>query len=238
MPGAQKLKDGTVEPDKPSIEPQMIMTRTLAEIIRLQRWAGGESVPADRLFGLLHGFESVVEAEAERCKGISKATQENVEDVLKDVEAGRQNSESLSIEARFHALRISETDAHSVMQLCLLQSRFTDGIRMIAEAHGSRFKTLRHSTFDSDERSWRGALHYLELYDTTDGVRKKLHTAYAAAVPRVGEMVTPEIGSSMRVVAVDHVVSKYDEHTAAPILVLTPYVILEQIAEGNDTGVD
>ena len=72
--------------------PGLQRLQILAEILRLQRWAGGESVSADRVFGLMHGFETVIREESEGF-GITEETQDKVEDLLEDVESGKQSSE-------------------------------------------------------------------------------------------------------------------------------------------------
>lgn len=204
---------------------ERILAQILAEVVRLQRWAGGDAVSAARLFGLLHGFESVLDEERE--SAIGRATQDKVERMLEDVEMGKQSPDNLAIKGRLHQTKVSESDAGRIMQLCLLQSRLIEGIRKIAEAPGSRFTSLLR--YFSEECEWRGALHYVELYDTTDGARRKLHGAFTAAIPREGEIVTPERGSPMRVVAVEYVVGKLDEKGESPYLLLMPHVILEAI---------
>lgn len=206
---------------------ERLLTQMLAEIIRLQRWAGGDAVAADRIIGLLYGFESVLDDDD--TFGISRETEERVEKVLEDVEAGEQSAESLEIKNQLRNVNVSESDAYRVMQFCLLQSRFIDGIRKIARARGSRFASLMR--FESEEHHWRGAIHHVELFDTTMGARKKLHGAFTAAIPRVGEIIVPENGSTMRVVAVEYVVTKSDEYDAAPYLLLMPHVILEAVDE-------
>jgi hypothetical protein len=44
-------------------KPILPTERILAELLRLQPWAGGESVSAARIYGLMHGFESVIQDE-------------------------------------------------------------------------------------------------------------------------------------------------------------------------------
>jgi len=200
--------------------------RILAETLRLQRWAGGESVSADRIFGLMHGFESVIRQEAEGF-GISEDTQEKVEDLLEDVEAGRQSTDGRSIKDRLHREKIDEIDAEKVMLLCRLQSRFTESIEKIAEGKGCVFPRLRRPRHP--EQDWFGAIHYMELVDCSEGVRKKMHAVFAPVVPRVGEFVTPQSGSQMRVVAVEHVAITQGDSEGVSQPCLVPHVMLEPV---------
>ena len=208
------------------LETDLQNARLLAEILRLQRWAGGEAVPADRIFGLMHGFKSVLCQEAE-ASGITSETQEKVEDLLEDVEGGKQSTEGRDVKGRLRSDGIEETEAGLVMQLCLLQSRFVDGVTKIASGRGSVFShILSQRTPESD---WFGALHYMELVDSTEGVHKKMHAMFSACVPRVGEIVEPERGSRMRVVDVSYVAAKQGRSESVPQPILIPYVILESL---------
>ena len=157
---------------------QVQQAQILAEILRLQRWAGGESVSVDRIFGLMHGFESVIRQESESF-GISEETQEKVEDLLEDVEAGKQSVDGMSIKDRLRRENIDDMDAKCVMLLCRLQSRFTEGIEKIAQGHV--FSGLQKPR--SPEQDWFGALHYMELVDCTEGVHKKMHAVFALLFP-------------------------------------------------------
>lgn len=99
--------------------------RILAELLRLQRWAGGDAVTADRIFGLMHGFETVI-AEEKESFGISRETQSKVEDMLEDVERGKQSTDGYDIKQRLLEDQIDESTAAKVLELCRLQSRFTE----------------------------------------------------------------------------------------------------------------
>ena len=197
--------------------------RTLAEVLRIQRWAGGDWVPADRIFGLMHGFESVLRGERESF-GITEQTQEKVEDLLEAIDRGELPADAMEIKARLRADGIDETDALRVMQLCHLQSRFTDTIGKIIEGEAVLFATLRRPRLP--EQDWSGAVHYMELVDSTGGVRKKMHAVFAPAVPRVGETVTPQAGSVMEVVGVDHVVMTRGDREGHGHPCLVPHIIL------------
>ena len=167
--------------------PDLHHAKLLAEILRIQRWAGGESVSADRIFGLMHGFETVLREEAEGF-GISAETQEKVEDLLDDVEAGKQSTDGMSIKDRLHADGVNENDAAKVMTLYRLEDRFIDGIEKIAQ--GNVFPGLKRPKLP--EQGWRGALHYMELVDCTEGAYTKLHAAFAPALPRRRDCNTTE----------------------------------------------
>lgn len=197
----------------------------LAEILRLQRWVGGDAVSPARIFGLMHGFESVLEED--QGTGISRATQEKVEDLLAEVDKGGEAADGVRIKQRLREVEVDEADAGLVMQLCRLQDRFTDAVEKIARAPGSPFGSLLN--WRSAERSWNGALHYLELCDATEGARKKLHAAFSPCIPRVGDIVEPERGSRMKVVAVEHVVAHQTYTAGGPDVLLTPYIVLQPI---------
>jgi hypothetical protein len=199
--------------------------KLMAEILRLQRWAGGEIVPSDRIFGLMHGFESVLNEE--NTYGISRETQDKVEDMLEDVESGRQSTDGPAIKGRLWKEKVSETDAKMVMQLCILESRFDDAIKKIISGRGSVFVSLRSKR--SSEMDWFGALHYVELVDCTDGANKKMHGAFSSCVPRIGEDVEPEQGSLMRVKSVIHVAVKKTQDSHERQVLLIPHVMLEAV---------
>ncbi|MCE9561863.1 MAG: hypothetical protein K8U57_07400 [Planctomycetes bacterium] len=205
-------------------EPDYRYTKVMAEILRIQRWAGGETPDAARIFGLLHGFESVCRQENESF-GISEADQDKVEDMLEEVEAKTQSTDGMSIKDRLRDDGIDESVASCVMELCLLESRFTDGVNAVINGRGSVFSHL--GARRSPEHDWRGALHYMELVDCTEGAGKPLHAVYAPAVPRVGEIVTPEKGSRMVVVAVEHVAATIGSREGRPQACLVPYIMLK-----------
>ena len=205
----------------------LLSGQLLAEILRLQRWAGGDAVAADRVFGLMHGFESVLEEN--RTAGISKATQDKVEDLLAEVDGGTQAVDGIAIKDWLRRAGVGESDAELVMQLCRLQGRFTDAIERITAAPDSTFGTL--ANWRSNESGWRGALHYVELIDSTDGARRKLHAAFSPCIPRVGDIVEPERGSRMEVVAVEHVAASEPHSHGGSGVFLTPCVLLRAIEE-------
>ena len=198
--------------------------KLLAEVVRLQRWAGGDSIAADRIFGLLHGFESVYRQETEGF-GISEEIQDKVEDILEEVEAGTQATDGMSIKGRLYEDGIDETVASNVMELCRLQSRFFDGVEAIINGEGSEFSYLAERR--NPEQNWFGALHYMELYDCTEGERTKMHAVFAPAIPRVGEIVSPQRGSQMVVVGVEHVVMQIGQSEGISQPILVPYILLE-----------
>jgi len=208
------------------MQPDFSLARVLAEILRLQRWAGGESIPADRIYGLMHGFESMMRLESEGF-GISEEQQEKVEDLLDDVEGGRQSTDGPALKDRLRRDGIDEIVAGRVMRLCLLQSRFLEGIEQIVQGSGSVFQQLRHDR--PPELDWYGALHYMELVDTTEEAHRKLHAVFAPTVPRVGEFVTPENGSAMCVVGVDYVMVTQGELPRAKQRYLVPHVLLKAV---------
>jgi len=198
----------------------------LAELLRIQRWAGGDSVSADRILGLMHGIESVIRQENESF-GISEETQRKIEDLLKDVDDGKQSTDGMAVKDRLRCDNIKETDAATIMKLCLLQGRFGSAIDKIVNGKGSTFSHLQLSR--SPGQDWLGSLHYMELIDCTDGARNKMHAVYAPSVPRVGEIVSPQKGSTMRVVGVDHVVGDQGRQEGLSQHCLVPHVLLEAI---------
>lgn len=203
----------------------------LAEILRLQRWAGGDSVSAARTFGLMHGIESVIRLETESY-GISEETQRKIEDILADIENDKQSTDGMSLKARFRDDGIRETDVSTVMELCRLQSRFGEAINKIIQDAGSLFSHLANSNLP--EQGWFGALHYMELVDCTEGARKKLHAVFAPTVPRVGEIVMPENGSPMLVTTVEHRVVTLGRQEGQSQHCLVPYVCLEAISDDEE----
>lgn len=205
--------------------------KLLAEILRIQRWAGGESVRSARIYGLMHGFESVLKEETEYF-GISREVQDKVEDILQDVEDGSQAADGLSIKQRLLEDDIDEIVAGRVVQLCRLQSRFPEATDKLTSSR-SHFSHLRISQFP--EQEWLGALHWMELVDCTEGAYKKLHGCISPTVPRVGEVITPESGSAMRVVDVEYKLGRHGLDESATHNVLTPYVYLE-CEESDDAG--
>ena len=81
--------------------------RLLAEVLRIQKWAAGEAISASRIFGLMHGIESVCRQESESF-GISEAVQDKVEDILEEIETGTQKTDGMSIKDRLRADGIDE----------------------------------------------------------------------------------------------------------------------------------
>jgi len=204
--------------------------RILAEVLRLQRWAGGAPLDAARIFGLLHGFESVLREQKQ--EGISETTQEAVEDLLHEIESNGQVPDGLALKDRLNRQGIDEVVAERVMQLCRLQGRFVEAVDKVAAAQGSTFATLKRNR--PPEEDWFGPLHFMELFDSTEGAKKKLHAVFGPSVPRVGETVTPERGSPMEVVAVDYAIVCREESNQNPILI--PNVILEAIDDEPGEG--
>lgn len=202
---------------------QFPLSIILAEVLRLQRWAGGESVSADRIFGLLHGFESTLDQEAGSF-GISRELQDKVEDIIEDVEHGRQSADGMAIKQRLLRDDIDETDAGHVIKLCILQGRFREGTEKLTSA-SSHFHYL--TSLDAPELQWLGSLHYLELVDCTEETQTKLHGCFAPTIPRIGEVLTPENGSPMRVVDVEWVVISQGNDAGLRQNVLVPHVYLE-----------
>src|SRR5262249_9572319 len=102
------------------------LARIMAEVLRVQRWAGGDSVSAARVFGLQHGFETTVREES--IPAVSEMIQDKVEDLLADVQAGKQKTDGLSIKDRLLQDGVDEEAARLVMEQCRLESRFPDEV--------------------------------------------------------------------------------------------------------------
>lgn len=196
-------------------EMRLWFAKIMAEVLRVQRWAGGDSVNASRIFGLQHGFETTMNAEV--TDGISEEIQAKVEDVLSDVDAGQQSTEGLSIKARLRKEEVDESVAHLVMKQCVLEGRFQSEVKKVTQFRPDRLP----------EQNWYGALHYMELVDTTHGDRAKLHAVFAPTVPRIGEFVVPEGGSTMEVVGVEYVAATLGKDEGRPYSYLIPYVLLK-----------
>lgn len=208
------------------MEREFATSRLLAEILRLQRWIGGETVQVERIYGLFHGFECEIRKERESF-GISDDIRDKVEDMLEDVEADRQAIDGISIKDRLRNDGIEETAALKVMTYCLLGSRFAEAIDKIASAKGSVFRSANKPNLP--EQQWLGATQYMELIDCTKGARKKMHSVWAASIPREGELVTPQHGSTMVVVGVEHVIASQDEGLSISRPILIPHILLEPI---------
>jgi hypothetical protein len=205
--------------------------RLLAEILRLQRWAGGHAIPADKIFGLMHGFKSVLREETDGW-GITADLQDKVEDMLEDVEDGTQSTDGLAIKDRLDRDGLDETKASLIMRLCLLQSRFVEGVKKVASGRGSVFA---HILLQSPPASdWFGALHYMELVDSTEGVQKPMHAVFSASVPHVGEIVEPQRGQRMQVIEVVYVAAKLGESENVPQAILIPYVSLKPLEDPDE----
>jgi hypothetical protein len=220
--GGRNVKDkARSKKDDPAQEQLVLLGKILGEIRLLQRWGGGDAVPRDQIFGLLNGFELSLQEELR--VGISDQLRERVEDVLEAVEAGKQSPESMAIKQRLAADRIDEVDAATVMQLCLLQSRFTDAINKVG------IRKIRTRDGGIETQSF-GANHYLELVDPTEGAKKR--AAFCATVPRVGEIITPQAGSPMRVDQVEYVAIEEEDSLGVSRTVLIPHVHL--VADDDD----
>ena len=70
------------------------------------------------------------------------------------------------------------------------------------------------------------------------GEGKPMHAVFASSVPREGEVIEPQAGSLMEVVAVHHMVSDLDPSRTPGHRILVPYVYLEPIEEDEDEADD
>lgn len=201
----------------------------LAEIVRLQRWAGGDAVDPSRIFGLMHGFESVISEEVASF-GVSAADEEKIRDLLEAIEDGRQSPEGMHIKSQLRELKVDESTARNVMEYFWLGNEYGEALDQIANAKGS-FASFKDNRQPEDD--WFGSLHYCELVDTTEGAHRKLHAVFTAAVPQVGDFVTPQNGPSMRVVSVDYVVATPDDRRGSKQAILIPHVMLEAIEDDD-----
>jgi len=213
------LKDATSE------DMARELARLRGEILMLQRWAGGEAVPAVRLFGLLNGFETIIRAEG--IVGISKETQDRVEDLLEVVDRGEQPTDPVHVASRLGSVGVSSTDAATVMQLCRLQDRFLNAIDRIASAPGSKFSYLNSKI--GAEAQWTGPLHYMEIVE--ESVAGKLVAVHAPSVPRPGEIIEQMSGPDMEVIAVSHLLVQQPDSAGKKRNVLVPHVIVKQLED-------
>lgn len=203
--------------DSKAIAPSIL----LAEVLRLQRWAGGESVSAARIFGLLNGFESVIDEETESF-GVSRKTQSAAEDIMDELDSGKPVT-GMELKDRIRQAGIDETDFDRVVELCRLEERFPDALKALDDAGLCGAET-------PPEQEWLGSLHYMELHLTSGGIGKQ-HSVFAATIPRVGEMVSAfdenDRSIELRVVEVTHVLS--DQPNGMQILI--PHVVATDEAE-------
>jgi len=205
--------------------------KTLSDILHLHQWMGGDQVDSATIFGLANGVETIVEESIPR--GISRETQEKIEDVLQDIDKGSQSPESMAMKSRFHSDHISESDAITIMRLCVLQGRFTDEIKKVAESRGSAFKTIfgrRTQTAD-----WDGAKIYVELVVDLGKQKPEMIATFAPCIPRVGETIDlsdlfdKKAGSMwMKVVGIEYSAHRMEDPLdKRPMSKLIPYIILE-----------
>lgn len=200
----------------------------LAELLRLERWEGGDSVEAARIFGLLHGFETMISQEVESF-GISAEAQAKVESLLQEVENDETPSDAMSVKQRLLGDGVDEADAAKIVELSRMQGLFPDAVDKLISEPGSLFHHLKRTT--PPEKNWFGATHFMELVDCTAGARNKLHGVFAPAVPRVGEIVVPEGGSKMVVIGVEHHMAPQGIQEGIPTHHLIPYVLLKAVDE-------
>jgi hypothetical protein len=215
----------------------LTLSRLLGELLLLQHWAGGNAVEPHRVFGLINGFESCLENELEEMhgRGISRETQERVENLLEAIDHGDESAAPTSVNDWLRREGIDKSVAAKVMQLCRLQDHLCDPIEQVVQAPGSQFTSLKRRQMLPDNQ-WYGALHYVELVDTSGESNKKLHAVFTPNVPRIGEYIQPEGGQKMIVVDVGYVVMTMDDRgTSHPVLV--PHVYLEPIAEDSSSPV-
>ncbi|MBX3420540.1 MAG: hypothetical protein KF752_03185 [Pirellulaceae bacterium] len=161
--------------------------------------------------------------------GISCETQRKVEDIIEDVEMGRLDADDgLAIKDRLYRDGLDDTTAGQVIHLCILQGRFSVGTKKLTSS-GSHFAT--HAPDRSMD--WLGSLHYIELVDCSEITHKRLHGCYAPSVPRIGELLTPENGSTMKVVDVEWAVISQGQREGLRQPVLIPHVYLEEEQVGT-----
>ena len=205
--------------------------KTLSDILHLHRWMGGDQVDLATIYGLANGVESIVEESIPR--GIARETQEKIEDVLQDIFNDTSLPDSLAIKARFQQEGISEADAITVMRLCVLQGRFTDEIKKIAESRESGFKTIfgqRTQTAD-----WDGAKIYMELVVDLGKQKPEMIATFAPCIPRVGETIDlsdlfeKKAGSMwMEVIGIEYSAHRMEDPLdKRPMSKLIPYIILK-----------
>lgn len=154
-----------------------------------------------------------------------------MEDILEDVESGKQSTDGIAVKHRLLMDGIDETIAGDVIRLCILQGRFQEATTKLTSS-SSHFSHLR--ILDAPEREWFGALHYVELVDCTEDAHKKSHACFVATVPRIGELVTPPNGSQMRVVDVEWLLVEQDDDSESAQNILVPHVYLECESDAND----
>jgi len=208
---------------------ELYVGRILAQVLQLQRWAGGESIDAARVYGLLHGFESVIQEELEG--SISREVQDKVERMLDDIDRDKQSVDGLSIKDRLRSDNVDETEAWEVVQFVRLSGRFGPAISKLSDC--SVFQSI--NMWRPPEADWFGALHYMEIVDCTEETHKPLHAVYSPSVPRVGEIIEPDKGSKMRVVKVSYVMSTQDPAFRPQSVILVPYVYVEPIETEEET---
>jgi len=193
--------------------------KLLAEVLLLQRLAAVDEVPASRVYGLMHGFESAIKAEVPL--PVTEDEQDKVEQMLEDIEYKKQKSDGLSLKDRMRDDDVDEGVAHRVMEHAAAAGRFVKEVK----------KALGHEPARSPERDWRGQMIYMELIDVSGETHKKLNAVWGPAIPRIGEFVTPMAGSRMRVVDVEHLIVMLSKSEGQPFPCLAPHIYLQPIED-------
>lgn len=201
----------------------------LAEVLRIHRWAGSNEATAAKVFGLLHGIETVINPDDAEPMGISRETQDKFDDILDEIESTSQPANGMSLKARLRSDGIDEVDAKTLLDYYRLSGKFAEAIDMIAQADGSIYTSR---TVNSDERNWRGGLNYFEIcYDLPDGTHKTIGV-FSPTVPRIGETVNLRDQQAMRVVDVVYLLCDDDEPTNGSTQYLLAHVIVEPAVDG------
>lgn len=208
------------------------LAKVLAEVLMLHRWAGEGPGSLARIYGLSHGVESVIEEEKQRC--ISEGTQDKIEDMLEDVEQGKQSANGTAIKDRLRREGIDERDARVIMRLCALQGRFGEGVEKIASGGGSAFSSLLSDR--SSCADWSGAIHQVELIDESENT--KSFVVSTPFIPRVGEVIETHKGSPMVVTDVSYFVLPVEDNLAGrhPQRTLQPQVMMRPLEATEESG--
>lgn len=203
----------------------------LAELLRIQRSLAGDPISAARIFGLMHGFQSVIEEETESF-GISDETQEKAEDLLDEMDKAGAVWDGMTLKHRIREVGISEEAFSKVCELCLLQSRFVNVIQALADRGDCRMVTDREAK--SPIEGWFGPTIYMEIVDTSADAGKRSHAVFSSVVPRVGDTIEPRAGELMTVVEVRHIAIPMGEHESGQTSHLTPTVFVEPTGDEED----
>ena len=115
----------------------------------------------------MHGFESVLQGE--QPAGITESTQRKVEDLLDEIDVRKTSIDWLSLKSHLREIEGDESDAALVMRLCPCRAALA---MLSRRSRVARLAVCASSAIEIGGAQWFGAIHYVELVDSTEGCIK------------------------------------------------------------------